>query len=289
MLVHYKELFAKDFSGEYAIPAFNTQDLETTLGIVQAAISKRAPVIIAVSHGTIEYTGLPAIVDIVKDVANNLKVNVPIALHLDHTKDEPSIQEAVNGGFSSVMIDGSHLPFEENIGITKRVVDFAHSKNVWVQGELGRLRGNEDWISVNDAESAFTDPQEAVKFVEMTGVDTLAIAVGTIHGIVKFREKITPKLDIERIKTIDALISKPLILHGASGVPEDQIKEAIAAGIQVINIDTELRLAFTKGVRGALEDKEMYDPRKILGPAIEEVKAAAEKKLDQFNTSNQIK
>lgn len=288
MLVRYSELFKKDFAGQYAIPAFNTHDLETTMGIALAAQAKHAPVIIEVSPGTIEYAGLNNIERIVASVVSDPKIAAPIALHLDHTKDEESIKRAIAAGFSSVMIDGSRLPLEKNIELTKRVVDYAHKKGVWVQGELGKIRGNEDWVSVSDAEELFTDPDEAEEFVERTGVDTLAIAVGTIHGIVKYRENITPHLDIERIKTIRQRVGKPLVLHGASNVPGDQLKAAIAAGICVVNIDTELRLAFAKAVRKVLEDPEVFDPRKMLTPAIEAVKAAAENKIEELSAGNRL-
>lgn len=286
MLVKYSELFKNKFQGEYAIPAFNTHDLETTIGIIQAAVSKNAPVIIEVSPQSIEYAGLSTIESIVATLAADPKVHVPIALHLDHTKDEETIKKAIGAGFSSVMIDASKLPFKENIALTKKVVDYARRFGVWVQGELGRLRGNEDYVSVSDIEELFTDPEEAEEFVKVTRVNTLAIAVGTIHGMVKYREKITPHLDIERIRTIAALVKIPIILHGASGVPQDQLQKAIKAGICVVNIDTELRLAFTAAVRETVKDPEISDPRKLLTPAIAAVKAAAEKKFDELNTTN---
>jgi ketose-bisphosphate aldolase len=285
MLVHYRDLFKRDFSGQYAIPAFNTINLEVTLGIIRAAVAKRAPVIIAVSPHTIDYAGLTTIIEIVSSVANDPSVTVPIALHLDHAHDEASIEAAIKNGFSSVMIDASSKPYEENIAATLQTVTYAKARDVWVQAELGRLRGTEDWVSVTDAEELYTDPKEAAEFVERTGVNTLAIAVGTIHGIVKFREKITPKLDIERIKKVKALVDTPLILHGASGVDAGQLAEAISAGICVVNIDTELRLAFADGLRQAVADPDMFDPRKILTPAIEAVQKAAEHKLDELGTA----
>ncbi|HYD90326.1 MAG TPA: class II fructose-bisphosphate aldolase [Flavobacterium sp.] len=289
MLVHYRELFENDFSGQYAIPAFNTINLETTLGIARAAQAKHAPVIMAVSGRTIEYAGLNTIIDIVSSVANDPAITVPVALHLDHAKDEDLIERAINAGFSSVMIDASSKPYEENLEATQKTVAYAKPKGIWVQAELGKLRGNEDWVSISDAEALYTDPKEAAQFVADTQVNTLAIAVGTIHGIIKFREKITPKLDIERIKAVKSLINIPLILHGASGVDAAQLRQAIEAGMCVVNIDTELRLAFTAGIRQALADESMYDPRNILGPAIDSVQKAAEAKLDELGTSGKAK
>ncbi len=286
MLVHYRELFKKDFTGQYAVPAFNVHNLEIVLGVVRAAQSLKAPVILEAATNTVKYAGLKNIYNIVASVADDPNITVPVALHLDHTKEEEIIEEAVAAGFSSVMIDASHLPFAENVQATLKAVNYAHPRNVWVQAELGRLRGTEDWVSVDDAQSFFTDPDEAEDFVRQTRVDTLAIAVGTMHGIIKFREKIVPELDIARIKKIKEKVNIPLILHGASGVPQDQIRKSIAAGICVINIDTELRMAFSQALRDFLtNDQSEADPRKILSPAIDAVQKAVEIKLDEFNTT----
>ncbi|OGE85079.1 MAG: hypothetical protein A3J48_02800 [Candidatus Doudnabacteria bacterium RIFCSPHIGHO2_02_FULL_46_11] len=285
MLVHYKDLFKNNLSGRFAIPAFNSHNLEITLGIIRAAVAKNAPVIVEAAANTVKYAGLNNIYSIVASVARDPSVTVPVALHLDHDKDPEEIARAVDAGFSSVMIDASHLPFEENIVVTRKVVEYAHSKGVWVQAELGRLRGNEDWVSVSEAEALYTDPAEAEEFVRRTKVDTLAIAVGTLHGIIKFRENIKPKIDIERIKKIKERLDIPLILHGASGIPADQIDAAIAAGICVINIDTELRMAFSQAVREAVKDENEIDPRKILKPAVDAVQKVCEFKLEEFHTA----
>ena len=288
MLVHYRELFKKDFTGQYAIPAFNAHNLEFALAVVRAAVSKRAPVILQEASHSVQYAGLKNLYNIVASVANDPDVSVPVALHLDHTKDETIIEQAVDAGFSSVMIDASHLPFEENLAATQKAVPYAHAKGVWVQAELGRLRGNEDWVSVSDLESLFTDPDEAEEFVKESHVDALAIAVGTMHGIIKFRERIVPKLDIARIREIKQRVKIPLVLHGASGVPEDQIHEAIKAGISTINIDTELRMAFSQALRDFLaSDEREVDPRKILTPAIAAVQKVAEEKFEEFGAAGQ--
>jgi fructose-bisphosphate aldolase class II len=229
---------------------------------------------------------------------------VPLAMHLDHGEDFETAAKCVEAGFSSVMIDGSFLKFEENIALTKRVVDIAHPKGVSVEAELGKLAGIEE-RSVEEKEAILTDPKTAAEFVERTGVDTLAIAIGTSHGAYKFKS--AAKLDIERLRVISQKIGIPLVLHGASsvpqwivekatkfgadfggakGVPEDELKKAITLGIAKINIDTDLRLAFTAAVREVLANSpKEFDPRKILGPAKQTMKEVAKSKMRLFGSS----
>lgn len=282
MLIHIRDLF-KNYSSSFAYPAFNTQNLETTLGIIQAAEALDAPVIIATSEGTVGYAGLETIAGIVKTAASRSREK--IVLHYDHGKDMNHLERAMELGYSSVMIDHSHLPFEENVRHTRQVVDFAHQKGAWVQAEIGRMRGTEDWISVNEAETLLTDPRDALKFYRATGVDTLACSVGTVHGIIKMRGGVQPHVDIPRIRSIHGLVKIPLVLHGASGVDAQTIGLAIKAGVRIINIDTELRLAFAQALRATLETyPEEMDPRRIMKPVIQAVKETAMAKIRQFGT-----
>lgn len=291
MLVHIKELFkndpsGKDVVGNFAYPAFNTMNLETTLGIIAAAEELNAPIILETSEGAIKYAGLETLYEIIATLA--VKAKVPIALHMDHGKDAEQLQRGIELGYSSVMIDHSGLSFEENVRDTKAMVEFAHTEGAWVQGEIGRMRGSEDWVSVSEAEALLTEPAEAKKFYDATGVDTLASSVGTIHGIIKMSGKVQAHVDVQRIREIrEAVPNVPLVLHGASGVPDDVIAEAIKAGIAIINIDTELRIGFTKELRVFLASHpDEIDPRKFLNPAIDGVKQAALKKLKAFKTQN---
>lgn len=287
MLVHIKELFAKPVRGKFAYPAFNTINLETTLGIISAAEEMNTPIIMETSEGAIKYAGLETIFEMMASLA--IKAKVPIALHMDHGKDMEQLKRGIELGYSSVMIDHSGLDIDQNIRDTKEIVAFAHKEGAWVQGEVGRIRGSEDWVSVSDSQSSLTVPEEAKRFWEETGVDSLASAVGTIHGIIKMNGTAEAHVDIERIRAIADQVPVPLVLHGASGVPDDIIKEAISAGICIINIDTELRLAFTSKLRETLAEKlDEVDPRKYLTPSILAVKEAAKQKLTVFKTINQI-
>lgn len=285
MLVHIKELFKQNIVGQFAYPAFNTQNLETTMGIIAAAEELNAPVIIDVSEGAIKYAGLNTIYEIMATLA--IKAKVPIALHMDHGKSVDQLKEGIELGFSSVMIDHSGDTVEENIKATKELVEFAHAEGAWVQGEIGRIRGSEDWVSVSDSEALLTTADDAEYFVTGTGVDTLAGAFGTIHGIIKISGGATPHVDINRIGEVHERVKLPLVLHGASGIDENVIHEAIIRGVAIINIDTELRMAFTEALRKSLLDQPTeIDPRHIMKPVIEGVKQAAMKKLKQFGTKN---
>lgn len=285
MLVHIKELFAGDIRGKFAYPAFNTSNLEMTMGIIAAAEAMNCPVIIETSEGAIKYAGLETLFELIATQAVNS--TVPIALHMDHGKDTEQLKKGIELGYSSVMIDHSSLPYEENVRDTKAMVEFAHQEGAWVQGEIGKIRGSEDWVSVEDSDELLTSPSEAEKFYKETGVDTLACSFGTVHGIAKIRGDAKPNLDLERIKQIADLVPVPLVLHGASGVPEDLITQAITNGISIINIDTELRIAYDEALRKSLADQvSETDSRKIMQPVIEAVKQAAILKLKQFKTQN---
>jgi fructose-bisphosphate aldolase class II len=284
MLVHIKEIIKKAEKGGYAVGAFNTQNLEITLGIIRGAMAVRAPVIIQVSETTIEYAGLKPITHIVKTIAKNLAVNIPVALHLDHGRKFQSVVECIGAGFSSIMMDASDLPFDENVAVTAKAVDYAHKHGVWAQGELGRLKGIEDVVKVKEREAFMTDPIEAKEFVRRTKVDTLAVSIGNIHGIAKLIQGV-PKLDLQRLKEINKKVKIPLVLHGASGVSKVDIQKAIKLGIRIINIDTEIRLAFTNALRKTLKDPKIYDPRKVLAPSIDEVAKVVEEKIKMFGSA----
>ncbi len=287
MLVHIKELFEKPVRGKFAYPAFNTINFETTRGIIDAAEEMGTPVIIETTESTVKYAGLETIFETVASLA--IKSTVPIVLHYDHGKEADHLKRAIQLGYSSVMIDHSALDLDQNIKDTKEMVEFAHKEGAWVQGEVGKIRGNEDWVSVSETEALLTEPEEAEKFWQATGVDTLASAVGTIHGIIKMTGNVKAHVDIERIEQIASRVPVPLVLHGASGVPDDIILKAISAGVSIINIDTEIRIGFSSELRKALADHpDEIDPRKYLTPAIEGVKNAAIRKLKAFKTINQV-
>jgi len=302
VLVTNKDLLVPARQRAYAVGAFNINNLETLLAVSEAAVEEKSPAIVAVTPSAIKYAGLPYVSKIAKTAAELSAV--PISLHLDHGEDFDTVSKCIGAGFTSVMIDGSHLKFEENITLTKRVIDLAHPRGVAVEAELGRLAGVEE-KTVEEKEAILTDPDSAKEFVERTGVDTLAVAVGTSHGAYKFKAE--PKLDFERLKAISDRVYIPLVLHGASsvptwiiekaskygaelggakGIPEDHIKEAISMGIAKINIDTDLRLAFTATVREVLANSpKEFDPRKILGPAKEAMKEVVRGKMRLFGSS----
>lgn len=302
MLVTNRDLMVPARRKGYAVGAFNINNLESVLAVVEAAAEEKSPAIVAVTPSAIKYAGLPYLAAIVKTAAESSPT--PVSLHLDHGEDFETVSKCVMAGFTSVMIDGSHLKFEENIALTKRVVDLAHSKKVSVEAELGRLAGVEE-KTVEEKEAILTDPGAAKEFVDRTGVDTLAVAVGTSHGAYKFKAE--AKLDFERLKSISLKVDLPLVLHGASsvpawiiekaakygaelggakGIPEKNIQEAISLGIAKINIDTDLRLAFTAAVREVLaKSPKEFDPRKIVGPAKEAMKEVVKGKMRLFGSS----
>lgn len=280
-LVPVKDILLEAQRGKYAVGAFNTNNMEIVKAIVEAAEEEKAPVILQASQGALKYAGIDYIVGMVKAACET--ATIPIALHLDHGTSFEQIMLCIRKGFSSVMIDASKYPLEENIAKTKQIVDIAHAVGVSVEAELGKIGGTEDDIKVSERDALMTDPQEAVRFVAETGVDSLAVAVGTAHGPYKGE----PKLDFKRLEEIRGLVEVPLVLHGASGVPGESIKKAIERGICKINIDTDIRQAFTRGVKEVISNRpEEYDPRKILGPAKEEMKKVIREKIRLFGSSN---
>lgn len=308
-LVTTTEMFKKAYQGGYAIGAFNVNNMEIVQGIVDAGKAEQSPLILQVSAGARKYAKHIYLIKLVEAALQDSE-DLPIALHLDHGDSFELCKDCIDGGFTSVMYDGSHLEFEENIKITKQVVEYAHAHGVVVEAELGRLAGVEDDVNVSDADARFTDPDQAVEFVERTGVDSLAIAIGTSHGAYKFKG--TPYLDFERLEKIGNLLPNfPIVLHGASsvlpefvekcnqyggnipgaqGVPEEMLRKAATMAVCKINIDTDLRLAMTASVREFLQNNPSeFDPRKYLGPARDAIRGMVEHKIkDVLGSSHKI-
>lgn len=279
-LVPMKTLLDKAEKENYAVGAFNCNNMEIVQAIVAAAAAEKSPVIIQASQGAIKYAGLPYIMALVRVSAE--QTDVPIAMHLDHGTGFEQCIRCIQSGFTSVMVDGSKLSLEENIALTKKVTEIARIAGVSVEAELGKIAGVEDDIFVNDREACFTDPDEAKTFVDATGVDALAVAVGTAHG----QYKGEPKLDYERISAIKEKVRIPIVLHGSSGVPDEAIAEAIRRGVSKVNIDTNIRQNFVAKIREVLnEDDKVIDPRKILGPAKEKAVEVIRQKIQVFGSS----
>ena len=307
-LVTSTEMFKKAYEGKYAVGAFNVNNMEIIQGIIEAAKIEQAPLILQVSAGARKYASHIYLMKLVEAAVEDS--GLPICLHLDHGEDFEICKACVDGGFTSVMIDGSKHSFEENIELTKRVVDYAHNKGVVVEAELGKLAGVEDAVKVDAKDATYTDPDQAVEFVERTGVDSLAIAIGTSHGAYKFKGK--PELDFARLEKISNMLPNfPLVLHGAStvipsfveecnkfggkidgaqGVPEDMLLKAGTFGVCKINIDTDLRLAMTASVRKHLmEHPGDFDPRQYLKPARQAIQdMVAHKIRNVLNCSNRL-
>lgn len=255
-LVTTKEMLLRAQAGHYAVGAFNVENMEMVMAVVQAAEESRAPVIMQTTPSTVKYAGLDYYLAMAKAAAE--RATVPVAMHLDHGDSFELAMQALRTGYTSIMIDGSHDSFEDNIALTRRVTDACAPSGVPVEAELGKVGGKEDDLEGGDG-NPFTDPQQAKEFVERTGVDSLAVAIGTAHGLYKG----VPKLDFDRLSAIRELVSIPLVLHGASGVPDEAVRESICRGICKVNFATELRIAFSDGVKKYLaEDPDAFDPKK---------------------------
>lgn len=266
---------------KYAVGQFNLNNLEFTQAITEAAKAERSPVIFGVSEGAMKYMGIEYTVAMAKAAAES--AGIPIALHLDHGSSFEVVMKCIRAGFSSVMFDGSHHPFEENIRLTKQVVEAAHAVGVSVEGELGTIGGVEDDLDVAEEDAALAKPEEAIRFWQETKVDYMAIAVGTAHGMYKGEPKIHFDIIEEVAKNIDA----PIVLHGGSGVPDEAIREAIKRGVGKINVNTENQVACTETIRKILAEKpNEIDPRKYLGPAREAIKQTVIEKIRLFGSSN---
>lgn len=297
-LVTSKEMFKKAYEGGYAIGAFNVNNMEIVQGITEAAKEEKAPLILQVSAGARKYAKHVYLMKLIEAAIED--TGLPICVHLDHGDDFETCKSCIDGGFTSVMIDGSHHSFEENMKVTKAVVDYAHDHGVVVEGELGRLAGIEDAVNVSDKDASFTDPDQVQEFVERTGVDSLAIAIGTSHGAFKFKGEAQLRFDIlEEVGR--RLPGFPIVLHGASsvipeyveminqfggkmpgakGVPEEMLRKAASLSVCKINIDSDLRLAMTAAIRKYFgEHPEDFDPRKYLTPARAAIKEIVKHKL----------
>lgn len=306
-LVTTKEMFEKSMKEGFAIGAFNVNNMELIQGIVDAAAENNSPVILQASSSAIKYARINYLMKMV-EAAVKEHPNIPIAIHLDHGPDFETCKMCVDNGFTSVMFDGSKYDFEENIRLTKEVVDYAHAHGVVVEAELGKLAGIEDDVNVSASDAMYTDPAQAEEFVRRTGVDSLAIAIGTSHGAYKFKGEAKLRFDIlKQIK--ERIPNTPIVLHGAStvipelvnmcneyggnipgakGVPDEILHEASISGVSKINVDTDLRLAMTAGIRKVfVEDPSAFDPRKYLIPARELVKETVSHKMkDVFGSAN---
>ncbi len=279
-LIPVTDLLERAEVGGYAVGAFNCNNMEIVQAIIAAAEAENAPVIMQASQGAIKYAGIDYIVAMAQLAAEN--THVPVALHLDHGTSFEQVVQCIRAGFSSVMIDGSKLPLQENIALTRRVLDVARAVGVSVEAELGKIGGTEDDIAVSEREALFTDPEEAAIFVRETGVDALAIAVGTAHG----QYKGIPKLDFPRLEKIKSIVKIPIVLHGSSGVPDDAILLAIRLGVRKVNIDTNIREAFVDASRKVLDaNPREIDPRKVLGPAREAATRIIREKIRLFGSS----
>ncbi len=289
MIIPIKQIVNKAKKGKYAVGAFNTSNLEITLAIVRAAVKLKSPVIIQTSESAIHYSNLKTLFNIITNVSNTIGKKVPIAIHLDHGKDMNVIKQCIDIKYPSVHIDASEESFVKNVSLTKKVVKMAHKKDIWVQGELGAILGKEGMVNVKkgklNIQDYFTDPIKAKEFVKKTNLDTLAISIGTAHGYFKNDNK----LDYNRLKQISSLIKNPLVLHGGSGLSSTSYKKVIKNGISVINIDTNLRLAFKKAlIKNVNKDSNMIDPRKILKPSTDAVQKEVEKTIKIFGSNNKV-
>ena len=308
-LVTTKKMFEKAMAENFAIGAFNVNNMEIIQGIVDAAAEENSPVILQASSSAIKYARVGYLKKMI-EAALEEHPNVDLALHLDHGPDFETCKMCVDNGFTSVMFDGSKYDFEENVRLTKEVVDYAHSHGVVVEAELGKLAGIEDDVNVSESDAMYTDPMQAKEFVERTGCDSLAIAIGTSHGAYKFKGEPRLRFDI-LAKVKELLPNTPIVLHGAStvipelvemcnkyggeipgakGVPDEILHQASQSGVSKINVDTDLRLAMTAQIRKIFaEDPSVFDPRKYLGPAREQIKETVQHKIrDVFGSSNKM-
>lgn len=269
-----KEMLIKARKEGYAVPAFNIHNLETIQTVVDAAVEMKSPVILAATPGTMNYAGR-AYVQAIAEVAAK-ENDIPIAFHLDHHETIESIEESLDLGTKSVMIDGSHSTFDENIELTKKVVETAHAHGATVEAELGRLVGQEDDMIVEAGDAIYTDPDTVEEFVERTGVDSLAVAIGTGHGVYESK----PSLDFERLEKIKNLVDIPIVLHGASGISKEDVQKCISLGCAKVNVSTELKIPFSNALRNhMIEHPDETDPRKYFGPAKDAMKKAAIEKI----------
>ncbi|MDZ5711216.1 class II fructose-bisphosphate aldolase [Jeotgalibacillus haloalkalitolerans] len=281
-LVSMTDMLNKAKDGGYAVGQFNLNNLEFTQAILQAAEEEKSPVILGVSEGAARYmSGFTTVVKMVEGLLEDLNITVPVAIHLDHGSSFDKCKEAIDAGFTSVMIDASHGPFEDNVEVTSKVVEYAHAKGVSVEAELGVVGGQEDDVVADGV--IYADPKECKELVERTGIDTLAPALGSVHGPYKGE----PNLGFKEMEQIGNEAGVPIVLHGGTGIPTKDIQKAISYGTAKINVNTENQIASAKKVREVLAaDSEVYDPRKYLGPAREVIKETVIGKMREFGSSN---
>ncbi|TQR18086.1 class II fructose-bisphosphate aldolase [Psychrobacillus soli] len=281
-LVSMKEMLEKGKKEGYAVGQFNINNLEFTQAILQAAEEEKSPVILGVSEGAAKYMGgFTTVVHMVKGLMEDYKTTVPVAIHLDHGSSFEKCKAAIDAGFTSVMIDASHHPFEENVEITSKVVDYAHAHNVSVEAELGTVGGQEDDVVADGV--IYADPAECAELVKRTAIDCLAPALGSVHGPYKGE----PNLGFEEMEEISKLADLPLVLHGGTGIPTHDITRAISLGTAKINVNTENQIAATKAIRAYLaENENQYDPRKYLTPGRDAIKTTVMGKMREFGSSN---
>lgn len=277
------QMLKKAQKENYAVPAFNIHNLETLQVVVETAAELKSPVILAGTPGTYSYGGVENLIAITNELAK--KYEIPVALHLDHHEDFSDIEYKVKSGIRSVMIDGSHLNYEDNIKLVKQVTDFCHKYGVSVEAELGRLGGQEDDLIVDVKDSKYTNPEQAADFIERTGIDSLAVAIGTAHGLYVGE----PKLDFDRLLEIKNKVEVPLVLHGASGLSDSDIQKAISRGVCKVNVATELKIAFSDALKAYfLENTEANDPRKYMEPAKEAMKEVVKKVIRVCGSEGKI-
>jgi ketose-bisphosphate aldolase len=281
-MVTLREILADTREKHYAVGAFNMNSYEDSYGMIMGAARKRSPIIIQTSMACVKYVGLKPLVGMIRGMADTF--DIPVALHLDHATDLDLIKACVGAGYTSVMIDASKKEYEENIAITKSVVEFAHAYGCSVEAELGKLGGREENVVVEDADKAYTNPDDVPRFVEETGIDALAVAIGTAHGFYKAE----PKIDFERLHKIVAITDCPLVLHGGTGVPEEDFRRCVNEGMSKINVGTQLKKDYTDALRQALKDnpEDEYDPRPFMRPVKEACAQAIMAKIDIFGSEN---
>jgi len=280
VLINGKELLAVANANNFAVPAFNVSDFAMFNGIIDISEERSAPVIIAIHPDELSHIGVDMLPSI---IARSTKARVPVTIHLDHGADLEQVLLAIQTGFTSVMIDGSMLPFDENIAVTKEVVDIAHAVGLSVEGELGTIGQNDPGSHYHNAEIIYTDPEEAAMFVEATGVDSLAIAIGTSHGI--YPADKDPELRLDLLERIKARIPMPLVLHGGSNNPDVEIGQSVKMGINKINISSDIKVAYHDKMREVLADTFLREPNRIQPPCIEAMKVAASQKIDLFDAA----
>ena len=273
MLVTSKALLLDAQKNHYAVGAFNVENMEMVMAVLAAAEQQNSPVIMQTTPGTVKYAGFDFYFANVRTAAERTKI--PVVMHLDHGNSFAMAMQAFRAGYTSIMIDGSKLPFEENIALTKSVVDVCNASNIPVEGELGKVGGKEDDLE-NDDDNPYTNPQEAKIFVERTGVDSLAIGIGTAHGVYKG----IPKVNMEVLSAVRQVVDVPLVMHGTSGVPDEQVRDAVSRGICKVNYATDLRIAFTNGVKSFMnENPNAFDPKKYSALGMKEVTAYVAQKM----------